>query len=152
MTRATMDRGCPHGFDETLVTGYLDRMLTQGDRQRVEIHLQTCASCREVLDTLRSLRTAARSTGFQVPPDHQWKEGPRSRGSRWSRGMGWLLAILWAVVMGAVGLLQIAISGQPLWEKLAIFGGLAGGGFLLLSVLLDRLHDLEGDRYRRVQK
>lgn len=152
MTRATMERGCPQGFDETLVTGYLDRMLTQGDRQRVALHLTTCASCHEVFDTLRSLRTVARSTDFQVPPDHQWKETPRTRGSRWSRATGWLLAIVWAVVMGAIGLLQLGSSGQPWWEKLAVFGGLAGGGFLLLSVLLDRLHDLDRDRYRGVQK
>ena len=152
MTLPIHDERCPRGFEERLLSGYLDQVLPQGERQRVRLHLETCESCRELLATLEGLRAAARSTEFQVPADEQWNEAPRTGGSRWSRGTGWLLVLLWAVAMAGIGILQLLSSGQPWWEKVVVFGGLAGGAFLLLSVLLDRLHDLETDRYRRVQK
>ena len=34
-----------HGFDEALISGYLDGELTQGDAQRVRVHLEDCAVC-----------------------------------------------------------------------------------------------------------
>jgi predicted anti-sigma-YlaC factor YlaD len=145
-------RATTHDFDEALLTGYLDRMLSQGDRQRVDLHLESCSSCRSLFDTMTAVRGAARETRFAVPSDEQWQERPRTTGSRWARTAGWSLLAVWAVTLCAFLLFQLASSGEPLWEKVAVLGGLGAAGILLVSVLLDRLHDLPTDRYRGVQK
>lgn len=143
---------CKRDFDEALLTGYVDRMLTQGDRQRVERHVEECASCGELLDSLLEIRSAAMNTELWVPPDEQWKETPRTPASRWTRHLGWIMLVAWCVGFGAFGLAHFAVSGEPWWEKLAVFGGLGAGGILLVSVLLDRLHVLRSDPYRDVQR
>jgi predicted anti-sigma-YlaC factor YlaD len=118
----------------------------------VDLHLESCSSCRSLFDTMTAVRGAARETRFAVPPDEQWQERPRTTGSRWVRNVGWSLLAVWAVTLGGFLLFQLASSGEPLWEKVAVLGGLGAAGILLVSVLLDRLHDLPTDRYRGVQK
>lgn len=141
-----------HAFDESLLSGYLDGMLSQGDRQRVDLHLESCEACRSLFETLAEMREAARGTRFAVPEDEQWQELPRTPGSGLARRLGWTLLGIWAIgVSGFLGL-QLVVSGEPLWEKVAVFGGLGAAGILLVSVLLDRIHDLPTDRYRGVQK
>ena len=147
-----MSAACNRRFDESLLSGYLDRALTQGERQLVERHLELCASCRSVVDELDTLRGAARASVFAVPPDEQWNELPRAAGSRLLRLSGWGLLLLWAALLAGTAAVTLARSGAPAWEKLAIVGGVGGLALLLLSVLLDRLRDLRHDRYTRVQK
>ena len=51
-----------HGFDEALISGYLDRELTQGEAQRVRLHLEDCAECRSLADEITRLREATMAT------------------------------------------------------------------------------------------
>ena len=55
------------------------------------------------------------------------------------------------MLVAGVGV-ELARSRTPTWVTLLVVG--AGAAFLLLlfSALLDRLHDMRHDRYRRVQK
>ena len=53
-----------HGFDEALISGYLDGELTQGDRQRVEVHLDECEQCRRTYDDMARLRTTIADLSF----------------------------------------------------------------------------------------
>lgn len=147
-----MTATCDRRFDESLLSGYLDRALTHGEMQQVEHHLERCASCRALVDELGRLRGAARSSAFAIPPDEQWNELPRSAGSRLLRLSGWSLLLLWAALVAGAAAVALARSGAPAWEKLAIVGGVGGLALLLLSVVFDRLRDLRHDRYTRVQK
>jgi predicted anti-sigma-YlaC factor YlaD len=143
---------CGRRFDEELLSGYLDGVLTQGDRQRVALHLEGCAHCRAELAGLSTLRTAARDTAFALPADDAWGELPRTAGRRALRLGGWTLVGLWLVLVLGFGLVELMRSSVPVWERVAVAGAVAGFGLLLLSVFLDRLHTLRHDRYRRVQK
>jgi anti-sigma factor RsiW len=147
-----MTEPCGRRFGEELLSGYVDGMLAQGERQRVELHLASCAACRELTDQLGAVRQAARGSAFAVPTDEQWRELPRSGPSRALRLGGWTLLLAWAGLVAALAVVELLRAGMPTWERLALLGG--GGGFLLLllSVLLDRLHDLKTDRYTRVQR
>ena len=127
---------CGRRFPEELLSGYLDRALTQGEHQRVRVHLEDCAACRGLLAELAALRETAMNTRFLIPADDQWNERPRGGLSRVLRGGGWL----------------VATAPESLFEKLLIFGGASGGALLFLSALVDRLRALPGDRYRRVEK
>ncbi len=153
-TRAasTATSSCRRGFDEALLSGYLDGVLTQQDEQRVRLHLEDCAACRTLLHDLTHLRETTMSTHFDLPPDDQWDEAPRGRLSHLSRHLGWWLVALWFFISTGFGLWQLLHEPGPLLPKLLIVSGLTGGVLLLLSVILDRIRTLKHDRYREVQK
>lgn len=147
-----MTRTCGRTFDESLLSGYLDAMLTQADRQRVELHLQECAACRTQIDEMARLREVTMTTRFQVPLDDQWDERPRSLFGRWSIGLGWLLLLIWSIGVGGFILGQVWADSESPVERLLVFGGVLGFALVFLSVLVDRLKTSRTDPYRRVQK
>ena len=147
-----MTAACPDRFDQILLSGYLDGELTQAGAQRVRIHLEDCAACRESYDELRTLREATMTTRLDEPRDVQWDERPTGLFSGLSRGVGWLVLIVWAVGTAGFGLWQLATGPENLAEKLMVFGGLFGVALLFGSILLDRLKTARTDRYREVQK
>jgi anti-sigma factor RsiW len=147
-----MTEPCGRRFGEELLSGYLDGVLAQGERQQVELHLASCATCRTLVDDLGVVRHAARGTAFAAPLDEQWRELPRSAPSRALRLGGWTLLLAWVALVAGLGIVEVLRSGMPTWERVALLGGAGGFLLLLLSVLLDRLHDLKTDRYTRVQR
>jgi predicted anti-sigma-YlaC factor YlaD len=147
-----MMQGCRPGFDQTLLSGYLDSELTQADNQRVRLHLEDCTECRALMQDLLENREAAMATPFPVPQDEEWQEAPRAPGSKGLRLAGWILVVVF--VFGAGGMaIRGLLAGEGRWfEKLLISFLLGGGLLLFVSVLLDRLKALKTDRYRRVGK
>ncbi len=147
-----MSDRCNRPFDESLLSGYVDRALTQGDSQRVRVHLEDCASCRALVADIENLREVTMTTQFTVPQDDQWDERPRGVASRSAFALGWLVLAVWLVgVIGfAVG--QAWTGSETLVEKLLVFGGVSGVALLFLSVLIDRLRRRKTDRYRGVKK
>lgn len=147
-----MSEGLDHGFDEVLISGYLDGELTQAEQQRVRLHLEDCALCRRLADELTRIREAAMSTDLPVPDDHQWDETPASGLSALFRNLGWTVMLLWIGGLAAYAMWQLATHPEDLVEGLIVFGVLFGFGLVFLSVLIDRLKSLKTDRYRRVRK
>ncbi len=143
---------CPHAFDETLITGYLDGELTQATEQKVRIHLEDCGCCGSLLEELRTLREATMSTEFSRPDDTQWDEHPRGSISWFARSTGWVLAILWVVVVSAYALWEFWQAPTHPVERLLVVGGLSALALLFVSVLLDRIKAARTDPYREVEK
>lgn len=143
---------CPHGFPEELLSGHLDRELSQGEDQRVRIHLEDCDPCRRTYEELRELREASMTTPFSTPPDAQWDERPRSGGSGLLRGAGWTLLIVWLFAVLGFGVWQWIQHPATLWERFLTFAGVTGVLMLFLSVLLDRIRAAKTDKYRRIEK
>lgn len=143
---------CGRSFPEELISGYLDGALTQTDEQRVRLHLEDCSACRALYDELASLRETTMKTRFVLPADDQWDERPRGAVSRIFRGTGWVLTVAWLVAVAAFAAWQLATGPANALEKLTVFAGVAAVAVLFLSVLIDRLRALPGDRYRRVDK
>lgn len=142
----------PCHFDQTLLSGHLDGELTQADEQRVRIHLEDCTSCRAVYVELEQLREATMTTRLDQPRDLEWDERPRGVFSGLSRGLGWLILIVWGVVTTGFGLWQLATGPENLMEKLIVFGGLSGLALLFVSIIVDRIRAAQTDRYRGVKK
>lgn len=61
-----MPRVCAKYFDEKLLTGFLDGVITARQRQIVRTHLMTCAECRSLLSELREIRQACLTTRFRA--------------------------------------------------------------------------------------
>jgi predicted anti-sigma-YlaC factor YlaD len=147
-----MTQGCPQGFERRLLSGFLDRELTQQDEQRVRLHAEACASCRRLLQELQTLREVTMGTQFEEPTDEQWREAPRSPGSRVARGMGWTLVVAWLIACVAFAGWEVVTSPARPIEKLLMFCGGLGIGLLFLSVLLDRIRGARSDRYKGVER
>ena len=147
-----MANHCPTAFDESLISGYLDGELTQAAEQKVRIHLEDCVHCRTLLEDLRTIREAAMSTEFSKPDDTQWDERPRGGASLVARGAGWILAIVWAAVVGAYALWEFVTTPASSIERLLVVGGLTALALLFVSVLLERIRTARTDPYREVEK
>lgn len=143
---------CKRPFPEELLTGYLDRALTQGEEQQVRLHLETCESCRRMIDEMSALRVAASTTTFETPRDDEWDELPKTAMSGASRSLGWLILSIWAVAMVVFVVWEVVTSPGAWTEKALIFGSGTGLGLLLLSAFLDRRRMLRTDRYTRVRR
>ncbi len=143
---------CPTGFDETFLSGYLDGELNQGREQRVRLHLEDCAHCRRLLDELSELRETTMSTRFEVPDDDQWDERPRGALSVSTRRLGWVVAVVWLMLMSGFGIVEIWRASHGVVERLVAFGGVSALVLLFVSVLVDRLRTARTDRYLEVDK
>ena len=141
-----------HGLDEALISGYLDGELTQRDDQRVRLHLEDCADCRNVADGMRRLKEATMTSEFQVPEDTQWDEKPRGSISGFLSNFGWMITIAWAVAITGYVIWQVATDAENLLEAVLVFGLWLGFGLAFLSVLIDRLKTFRTDPYRRIEK
>ena len=141
-----------HGFDEALISGYLDGELTQADEQRIRLHLEDCATCRRPAYQLLRIREAAMSTPFPVPDDRQWDETPRGGLSALLRNLGWTALVLWLVGLTVFGLWKMLTDTEHLVERVLAFGVWLGFGLVFVSVAIDRLRTYRTDRYRRVLK
>lgn len=140
------------GIDRELLSGFIDEVLTQGDRQRVRVHLSACVDCRQEVEDLMAIRTAARTTRFLPVDDGQWDETPRGGISRWSRNVGWLLLLVWLLATVGLVVVRPAWSGNRWVEHFLVVGSIVGWGALLLSAGLDRLRARRTDVYRGVRK
>lgn len=58
---------CTTEFRE-LVSGYIDGDLDADERQRLLIHMASCASCRQTLETYRQIGSQVRSLPRAIPP------------------------------------------------------------------------------------
>ena len=147
-----MNDKCQRPFDEALLTGYLDQVLTQEDEQRVRLHLEDCAGCRSLVDDLSEMREVTMTTQFEVPTDDQWSEAPRGPASGLAFGLGWLILIIWLVGVSGFAIGHLWSGPETLTEKLLAFGAISGFVLIFLSVLIDRIRAARTDRYRGVKK
>ena len=147
-----MPERCARTFDEAMLSGYVDRELTQGDEQRVRVHLEDCAACRTQVEDMQQLREVTMSSRFNVPVDDQWSEAPRGAASWLAFGLGWTFLIVWVSIVVGFALWQFWTSDEPIAGKLLAFAPVSGVALLFLSVLIDRLKAMRTDPYRTVQK
>ena len=136
-----------------LISGYLDDELTQGDHQRVHVHLQSCKTCRHTLDDLKKLRSAvAKSVPRRELDQQQLEKIMNDLPAKTSRGFGWILFVAGVITLVSLGIWEFAIDNDvPLRVKLGTAAVWFGLLFLFLSVLRQRLLALKSDRYKDVQ-
>ncbi len=135
-----------------LLSGYIDGELTQQQRQRVEIHCESCTECRQDRDDLTALRNDIGASQLSQYGEDIWRENMNDTTVRASRGIGWILFIGGVLAAAGVGLYEFVIdSSIELYAKLiiaAIYGGLAA---LFISVLRQRLAERKTDKYKDVE-
>ena len=135
-----------------MLSGYIDGELTQQQRQRVEIHCESCAACAGELLELGKLREEIGAAKRSAIGEDAGRETMSDSTVRTSRGIGWLLLV--GGILAAAGIAVLTFLTDPaigLRDKLiagAIYGGLA---FLFISVLRQRLVERKTDKYKDVE-
>ena len=134
------------------LSGYLDGELTQQERQRLDLHLADCQDCAGMLRELEDLRERMGQSGLSQKYEDAWREEMDDLGVKLSRGIGWVLLVGAAVIIGGFIVLQVltdpGITGT--WKFIigAFYIGLLG---LFISVLRQRLLERKTDRYKDVE-
>ena len=135
-----------------MLSGYLDGELTQGDRQRVEVHLESCAECRTAYEELVKLRGAVGGMQFERIPAERWSRIMSDLPSKGSRVGGWVLFLLGCLILCAYGVYELAVDETvSALVKTGVAALLLGLLFLFFSVLRERLAALKRDRYKDIQ-
>ena len=137
-----------------LLSGYIDGELTQQDRQRVALHCENCATCRDSLAELEALRARiGRSTLSAIGQD-VWREAMNDKATKTTRGLGWLLlagGLLLAAGIGVYEFLSTGWTTLSLSEKVIVTGIYGGLLLLFVSVLRQRLVERKSDKYKDVE-
>ena len=135
-----------------MLSGYIDGELTQGSRQRVELHLDSCATCRHVYDDLVRLRNDVGKMKFDELSPSEWSNIMNDIGVKSSRGAGWLLFVVGLVIVVGYGAYEFARDDAvPALIKTGVAGIIFGLVFLFFSVLRQRLIARKTDKYRDVE-
>jgi anti-sigma factor RsiW len=138
-----------------LLSGYVDRELTQQQSQRVQIHLDTCAACSKLHGDLQNMKEQLRQLSYPISDEEMLAKLENDLFASGSRNLGWILlgaGALFASVAGTVALFMfLAAPGVPVLVKL--FNGLLvlGGVALFVSVVRERLVTYRKDKYRNVK-
>lgn len=136
---------------EVYLSGFLDNELPQQQRQMVQAHLETCKRCRGELEQLREMQRRAGQIELSLPGKRDWERMEKRIFQSISRGLGWVILIVWSIVTFGYASFQFATApGEPLFEKILVFGFFLGLGLLFLSVLSERMRESRTDRYKGV--
>lgn len=137
---------------DTMLPGYLDGELAQGDRQRVELHLESCAKCRVALEQLSRLHAAAGKRALGEMTRQDWRAIMDKVVAKTSRGTGWVLYLAGLLlVCGYGGYAFFADDTVPALIKTGIGAIVVGVILLFVSVLRERLAERKSDKYEDVQ-
>ena len=136
---------------EEKLSGYLDGELSQQQSQQLRIHLESCASCKDLHSELNNLKNAIKTIqcdgGEEAILEKIMNDLDAGKKQQW----GWRLVIVGAVMLVGYAFIGFVFSSEiNSFEKLAI--GLLGlGGILLfLSVLRQRLIASKTDKYKDI--
>jgi len=137
---------------DALLSGYLDRELTQQQRQRVEVHVDSCAECRDRLSGLADLRQRMSGARLSTLGDDVWRENIDDLAVNVSRGFGWLLFLGGLLLISGYGIYEFVIdTSLKTGVKLLVAAVYLGLGALFVSVLRQRLIERKTDKYRDVE-
>ena len=135
-----------------LLSGLLDDELTQQDGQRVELHLESCPTCRGTHDELAGLRREIGALKVPQPTTEQWSGFMSVTTRKTTRALGWILGTIGVVILIGFAIWEFSVDDTvPALTKIALLGVGLGVLFLLVSVLLDRLAARKTDRYKDVE-
>jgi anti-sigma factor RsiW len=136
-----------------MLSAFLDGELTQADGQRVRLHLEDCAECREALAEMQRIQSLTRTMTFPVPRDEILDGLERRLSVQAPQRAGWgvflAAAAAWVVLLLVQALRHLR---WPTWEELFAGGILSGLLLVFLSVLRQRWLEQQHDPYRKVRR
>jgi len=137
---------------EDMLSAYLDGELTQGESQRVRIHLENSVDAQEEFRQLQALKQVTSELAFSPPPDDRMDELQNRLSVKAPRQLGWILAVVGSIAW-AIYATYLFVTSDMFWLRKSIIGSIAIGLLLVLvSIARQRMLELPHDRYRGVKR
>jgi predicted anti-sigma-YlaC factor YlaD len=135
---------------QELMSGYLDDELDDEDIKRMKGHLESCAACRQELNEMTLVVSAADTLSVEVPSEEEWDGFLDGVYNRIERKTAWFLIVL-AIVMAVGWAVHVFILTPivSLQVKIMIEVFLVGLALLFSSVMRQRSLQKKTDRYSR---
>ncbi len=145
-----------HNYKD-LMMGYLDNELTDEQKSRFEEHLSGCPECTDELKEFRKLKAITDEVTLVEPEDRIWQDYWNGVYNRIERNVGWIVFSVAAILLTIYGgfkliedIIKDATVGMLL--KVGLLALIAGLAILFVSVLRERLHFRQKDRYKDVRR
>ena len=140
-----------------LLMGYLDGELSAEEKDRLEKHLKTCASCQEELGDFRKLIAITNEVGLLEPEDKLWERHWGGIYNRIERRIGWVLfgvAAIALLIYGGFVMVEEIVTDPKISVllKVGICAMIIGLAILFVSVVRERLFFWSNDRYKNVRR
>ncbi|MFB0524624.1 MAG: anti-sigma factor [Phycisphaerae bacterium] len=140
-----------------LMMAYLDNELDDEQRRAFEQHLATCPECTKELKGFEKLKQLTDSVTLMEPEDRIWQQYWANVYNRVERGLGWILfsvAAILLIIYGGFKLIEEIIKDQTVGVllKIALIALIGGLAILFVSVLRERAHFWNKDRYKNVRR
>ncbi len=145
-----------HNYKD-LMMGYLDNELTDEQRRQFEEHLDGCSECTDELEEFRKLKAITDEVTLVEPEDRIWQDYWGGVYNRIERNVGWIVFSVAAILLTIYGgfkliedIIKDATVGMLL--KAGLLALIAGLAILFVSVLRERIHFWQKDRYKDVRR
>ena len=141
---------------ETLLSGYLDGELTQGDRQRVEVIMEDCKDCAQTFEDMKKLRGEIGGIEYEHMTEAERLKAAKDPVAEAGASIGQILVIGGFIIFYG-SLIYFALKGMladpdtPLFMKIGLPAILIGMGILFTSVIIDRIKASKTDPYNDVE-
>lgn len=140
---------------QTLLNKALDNMLT--DEERIEFNslLASSNQYQEEWKSLKQTKEITKTMKLKNPPEEVWDKYWLGIYSRLERGIAWILISIGAIVVliyGSFKAVESIIQDPTLawFLKAAILMLIAGGVFLFVSVVRERIFLRKTDKYKEI--
>ncbi len=145
-----------HNYKD-LMMGYLDNELTDEQRSQFEEHLAGCPECASELEEFRKLKAITDEVTLVEPEDRIWQDYWNGIYNRIERGLGWIIFSVAAILLtiyGGFKAIEEMVKDPDIETilKVGLLALIAGLAILFVSVLRERLHFWQKDRYKNVRR
>lgn len=141
---------------ETLLSGYLDGELTQGDRQRIEVIMEDCQNCAKTFEEMKKLRGEISGIEYEHITEAERLKAAKDPVAETGASFGQILVIGGFILFyGSCIYLalkeMLANPDTPMLIKIGLPAIFLGFGVLLTSVIIDRIKASKTDPYKDVE-
>jgi len=145
-----------HDYKDIMM-GYLDNELNNEQKHQFEEHLTGCSECKAELKEFRKLKAITDEVTLVEPEDKIWQDYWSGVYNRIERSLGWIIFSVSAILLtiyGGFKLIEEIITDATvgILLKAGLLALIAGLAILLVSVLRERLHFWQKDRYKNVRR
>ena len=141
---------------KTLLSGYLDGELTQGDRQRIEVIMEDCQNCAKTFEEMKKLRGEISGIEYEHITEAERLKAAKDPVAEIGASFGQILVIGGFILFyGSCIYLalkeMLANPDTPMLIKIGLPAIFLGFGVLLTSVIIDRIKASKTDPYKDVE-
>jgi len=139
-----------------LLMGYIDDELSEEERSEIEDLLRRDEDLRREEQEFRKLKQMTDGIEFLEPTEAEWRAHWSCIYNRIERGIGWFLLSLGSLVLLLVGAWHflrdfLLDPEQSFLLRFGVGTAVAGGVFLGVSVVRERIRVYRVDRYNEVE-